>query len=306
MEYTRVQIVLGGGPWRRGTRVPGAVAGQARAVVVGVADLSVLETIVSPRRAKARAVVAGGVQSETPTQVQAVITPGQGVRAILEDVGRVSRVWCCTQSGKVTHLLVREASGLSLRGRERILPAEYIEAIETDGIVLSIGAAHFRLLPELRPDEAILADVQAALDSVLADPRARRNVKVRVEDGQVTLAGEVDTIDQARLAERVVMSVPGVRMLIQDVVAQETLASIIEERIAALGSAVMNGHGPIQVFSEHGIVYLEGSVPTVAARREVEQTALAVAGAKVVVNNLLVNGTALDRGPGTGPLVRNK
>jgi osmotically-inducible protein OsmY len=206
----------------------------------------------------------------------------------------------------MTHLLVREAAGLPRRGRERVVPVEYIESLSTESIALSIGAAHFRLLPEFRPDDAILADVQAALESVLADPRARRQVKVRVDDGQVTLGGEVDTVDQARLAERSVMAVPGVRAIVLDLVAQETLAAIVEERIAALGAAIMNGHGPIAVFSEHGIVYLEGSVPTTQARQQVEQVALAAAGAKVVVNNLRINGDVPERGPGTGPLVRNK
>jgi osmotically-inducible protein OsmY len=306
MEYTRVQIVLGGGPWRRGTPLLGAVEGAARAVVVDPAALTVLATIVAPRRAKALG------QSPAETDVgalpprHALIEPGQTVRAILEDVGHVSRVWSRGQSEQLTHLLVREAAGLPRRGRERVVPVEYIESLATESIALSIGAAHFRLLPEFRPDDAILADVQAALESVLADPRARRQVKVRVDDGQVTLGGEVDTVDQARLAERSVMAVPGVRAIVLDLVAQETLAAIVEERIAALGAAIMNGHGPIAVFSEHGIVYLEGSVPTTQARQQVEQVALAAAGAKVVVNNLRINGDAPERGPGTGPLVRNK
>jgi osmotically-inducible protein OsmY len=235
-----------------------------------------------------------------------VLAAGLGVLALRQSVGRISRVWCRADTMRVTHLLVRERVSWPRQGGERIVPLEYVDTITHTGAVLKVAASDFHRLPLFRPDEAILIEAQAAVDSVLADPRARRQVKLRVDDGQVTLAGEVDTVDQARLAVQAVADVPGLRGLVVDLVAQETLAALVEERIAELGTSVMNGHGPIQVYSEHGIVYLEGSVPTAEARQEVEQAALAAAGAKVVVNNLRVNGEPPERGQGTGPLVRNK
>jgi osmotically-inducible protein OsmY len=153
---------------------------------------------------------------------------------------------------------------------------------------------------------AIEADLRFALESVLADPRARRAVKVHVADGHVSLAGEVDTTDQARLAERAVLSVPGVREVTIDLVAQESLAAAVEGRIAALEAVAGNGHAHIEVLAEHGIVYLEGTVSSARVRAEIERAALGVAGARVVVNNLRVDGEPPERATGTGPLVRNR
>lgn len=306
MEYARIQVVLAGGSWRRGTRVTGAIEGPALAVVVRASDRTVAQTIVSPRRARGLPTSRLAAQAGELGAEQVVLATGLRVQAGRETVGRVARVWCRADTLQVTHLLVQERGGWLRPGPERIVLVEYMAALADTGVTLKLGGADFRALPVYRTDEAIEADVQVALASVLADPRARRQVKVRVDDGQVTLGGEVDTVDQARLAERAVLAVPGVRGLVLDVVAQESLAGLVEARIAALGPAVMNGHGPIQVFSEHGIVYLEGSVPSAKARQEVERAALAAAGAKVVVNNLRVNGEPPERGQGTGPLVRNK
>jgi osmotically-inducible protein OsmY len=306
MEYTRIQVVMGGGSWKRGTRVTGAIEGPARAVLVDPSDFSVTDTIVSPRRARALPPSVVASQPGVLELGRAVVAASLDVRAMKESVGHVSRIWCRVDTRRITHLVVRERAGWPRQGQERIVPADYVDAVTEAGIALKCTGADFHVLPLYRPDEAILADVQAALESVLADPRARRQVKARVDDGQVTLAGEVDTIDQARLAERAVATVPGVRAIVEDLVAQESLASVVEARIAALGQAVMNGHGPIQVYSEHGIVYLEGSVPSAQARQDAEQAALAAAGTKVVVNNLRISGEPPERGPGTGPLVRNR
>ena len=55
-----------------------------------------------------------------------------------------------------------------------------------------------------------------------------------------------------------------------------------------------------------GIVYLEGSVTSEQAREEIERIVLGVAGARVIVNNVHVNGELPLRGLGTGLLVRNR
>jgi osmotically-inducible protein OsmY len=219
--------------------------------------------------------------------------------------GVITQLWAARATGRITHVLVRASTGLR-RGPERIVPAELIAGVRAGELALKVGPDRVRELPIYRPDPAIEADVHLALDATLADPRARRAVKVRVEDGQVTLAGVVDTVEQVTFAERAAAAVPGVRGVVEDLVAEETLAAEVEARIAPLVAQALNGYGSVKVLSEHGIVYLEGTVRRAQARAEIERAALGAAGARVVVNNLQVEGEAPDRGPGTGPLVRNR
>jgi osmotically-inducible protein OsmY len=161
-------------------------------------------------------------------------------------------------------------------------------------------------LPIYRADALIAVEVRQALDETLTNPRARRAVKIHVDDGHVTLAGEVDTIEQVHQAEHAAATVAGIRGMTLDLAAQEALAAAVEARIATLAAASSNGHGPVRVLAEHGIVYLEGGVSSAQASREIERIALAAAGARVVVNNLYVNGELPGHGPGMGPLVRNR
>lgn len=296
MEYTRIEILLTTGGWSSPVMVAGAVAGHARGAYVDASTLAIQGTLVAKKRARdlervaAPAVGSGGVEIKVRGRVR-------GPSGL---VGHITRLWADRRTGHITHLLVRRG------GAEHIIPAALIEGIDPRWVMLKVTASQVAELPIFREDAAIEADVRAAVDSVLADPRARRAVKVRVEDGQVSLAGVVDTVDQARFAERAARAVPGVRVLVSDLVAQESLAADVEAVIAPLVAEAVNGHGGVRVFTEHGIIFLEGSVRTARDREAIERAALGAAGVRVVVNNLYVNGEPPDRGIGTGPLVRNK
>jgi osmotically-inducible protein OsmY len=310
MQYARIEMLLGGGGGLQGLRIAGPVGGQVRGAVINPADLSVTHTILSRKRAQhissRAAVTAEPAHAPLPDGLQTV-TGATRVRGPQGGVlGNVSRLWVAQTTGRITHVLMRKRSGLFSRGPERVVPVELLEAVPHGGLAAKIGPREFDELPRYRPDDAIEADVHLALAAVLADPRARRGVKTHMDDGHVLLAGEVDTIEQVRFAERAVLAIPGVRGLTVDLVALETLAAEVEARIAALGTPLQNGHSHIHVLTEHGIVYLEGSVSSADVRAQVERAALSAAGAKVVVNNLQVDGEPPDRAHGTGPLVRNR
>jgi osmotically-inducible protein OsmY len=305
MEYTRVEIELIRRGWLSGVPMGGAVAGPARGVTLD-SSFTVRRTLVSRRRSRTLPSVGeDAVGQDGAAAGGQMFTRASRVRGATGNLGTVSRLWVSRATGKVTHVLVR-ASGSALGARpEYIVPANLL-SVSSAALSTSIDAAQLRALPIYRPDGAIEADVRLALEEALADPRARRAVKVRVDDGQVYLAGVVDTSEQVRYAERAVRSVAGVRGLIMDVVAEESVAAAVEARIAPLAAAAANGHGEVRAFSEHGIVYLEGSVASPASRSEIERVAISVAGVRAVVNNLRVQGEPPGRGPGTGPLVRNR
>lgn len=307
MQYARIEMLFVRGGWSRSTTCAGAVSGPVRGAVVDSTHLVVTRSFVSARIARHLAEThlsaddALGIPADAATLThKSTVTGSKG------PIGHVSRVWVDRASAQVTHVLLRGAGGIFHNGPEYIVEAKRIAAVTSAGIILKPGMDTLIMLPVYRPDADIAADAHLALAGVLADPRARRAVKLHVDDGELMLTGEVDTVEQAHLAEWAVTRVPGVRSVIVDLTAQEQLAHEVEDRIAALGIPAQNGHVPVQVLSEHGIVYLEGIVPNAQWRERVEAAALGAAGARVVVNNLRVAGDTPEQGHGTGPLTRNR
>lgn len=307
MQYARIEMVFVRGGWSRSTMCAGAVSGPVRGAVVDPTRLIVTHTLVSPKLARRLDVAhsIGGDVVAAPIDAT-TLNPKTPVFGGKGAIGQVSRAWVDRSSACITHVLLRAGGGIFKNGPEYVVDANKIAKVSQSGVVLKPGVDALIMLPVFRSDAAIAADSQMALNGVLADPRARRAVKLHVDDGEVMLAGEVDTVEQAHLAEWAVTRVPGVRDVIVDLTAQEQLAHDVESRISGLGLPGQNGHVPVQVLSEHGIVYLEGTVPSAQWRGRVEAAALGVAGARVVVNNLRVSGDTPERGFGTGPLTRNR
>lgn len=309
MDFARVEMLLVRGAWPRGISVRGAVAGPALAVMLDPNTRMVTYTVVQPRRM--RQLRAANGECDAPadnreSQNGVSITASTRVRGIDGPLGVLTRVWVDRASSCVTHVVVRRHMGVLASGPERIVPIDRVEDIRLGVITVKLDSTGFSDMPVFRSDSLIERDVNESLAAVLAEPRARRTLKVRVQDGFVTLGGEVDTLDQVRYAEHTVMRVQGVRGITLDLVAQEALAAAVEARLAA--HSIASGDGPrrIQVLAEHGIVHLEGTVETQRSRSDAERVALTVAGVKVVVNNLRVEGESPERAGDTGPLVRNR
>jgi len=91
-----------------------------------------------------------------------------------------------------------------------------------------------------------------------------------------------------------------------DIVIQEALADLVEHAVTDEISHSGYTGAHFRAFTEHGIVYLEGTVPSDNARNGLERSALGVTGVRVVVNNLRVDGEPPDHANGTGPLTRNR
>lgn len=308
MEYARIEMVLARGGWSRSAMFAGAVSGRVKGAVVDPARLVVTHTLVPAQVARQLAAAQPGADAAADAAATdgVTLTPKTIIQGETGSLGQMSRIWVDRATAKLTHVLFRAGGGLWGAKYEYVVAAQRIASLSSTRVALKPGMDALVALPLYRADVDIAADVRQALNGVLADPRARRAVKVLVEDGEVMLAGEVDTAEQAHLAEWAVTHVPGVREVTMDLVAQEELAAEVEARIAALGLPGQNGHAPVHVLSEHGIVYLDGTVPTAKHREQVEAVALAAAGARVVVNNVRVAGEPPDRAQGTGPLTRNR
>ena len=305
MHYTRLELHFRPKGLRRGVLVEGLVPGNVLGATIHARVLQVTDTLVTGRQARRRhelvAHVLGTAKTELPDDY---VTLGAKTPVLSgkTPLGRLAAVWADRHSGAATHLLLREG-----RGHVRIVPVELIERIGSDGVRLKIGKGDLDHLAVFRADAAIVADIALAFATALPDPKARRDVKVRVDDGHVTLTGVVDAAEVRERALAAAGRVLGVRGLTDDLVVAEALA---DQVLAAIGRATAKSPelagSQVRAFAEHGIVYLEGRVPAPAARWALEQVAIAVPGVRVVVNNLIADGESPSRASETGPLTRNR
>ncbi|MEZ6186771.1 MAG: BON domain-containing protein [Planctomycetota bacterium] len=173
-----------------------------------------------------------------------------------------------TLSGEAPHLLARDRAievASSLRGVRAVIDRVEIRPVEVD-------------------DDELLHGVEAAL---ALDPTTEAyEVQIAVQDGEVTLAGEVDSWQERALAERLAKGVAGVRGVENALTLRESAEREPEEVAQDVRSRlrwdtlVDDGMLVVNVDAE-GQVILRGSVGSLAERRRAEELAL-VRGATAV------------------------
>jgi osmotically-inducible protein OsmY len=285
------------------------VGGKVRGAVVDPEARVVTHTLVprSQRHASDVEPARAAGDERTPLPTTALrLTAGVRVRLGSATVGQVTCLWADRLSASLTHVLVRPRVGVFRQGPERILPLELVETISETSFHVSKGVLSLAELPLYRNDALIARDVRLALAEAVPDPQARRAIKARVEDGQIFLTGNVETPEVVAAAQSAVAHLPGVRGVTVDVVPLETLADRVEEQVNRVIAERQIMGAQVRILTEHGIVYLEGCAPSPEARAQIERAALSAAGARVVVNDIAVNGEPPSRATQTGPLVRNR
>jgi len=127
------------------------------------------------------------------------------------------------------------------------------------------------------------------------DPRVdAAHIGIAVQDGVVTLTGQVGSYPEKMAAEEAVRRVRGVRGIAQDIVVRlpdEATASdeeLAARAVRALEWDEMVPHELISVTAEHGIVRLEGAVNRAFERDEAELDVRKIRGVNGVINRILV------------------
>jgi osmotically-inducible protein OsmY len=263
----------------------------SRVIIKGAAGGRVFGAYIDPA---SRRIIATALPQRNAKQTGAEVLNEQGAQgALLEhktviqvgnkQLGKLSRIWAERDTGKLTHVLFLAG------GNEHVVPVAHIGQLTAKHIQLDIAVSEAQALPVYRDDAAIAGDVGMALERVLLDPRSRRDVHARVEDGHVDLTG---VVDQEELAEGILASirrVPGVRGVQSDIIVTEDIATLVVNALDRARDKGSLGDDPeIEVLSEHQIVYLRGRVATPAASAAAQNAALGVAGVRLVVNELRV------------------
>lgn len=154
-------------------------------------------------------------------------------------------------------------------------------ALELD---VKLSAAHKRSDSEI----AQAAATAIHLNSLLPDGK----VKVEVEDGWVTLTGEVDWSYQVARAEQCIWPLAGVRGLSNRITIRPRASGkdIGSEITAALTRQAMREARHITVEVEGGVVTLRGRVHSLAEREAAVGAAFSAQGVSRVVDKLQVGG----------------
>ena len=139
-----------------------------------------------------------------------------------------------------------------------------------------------------RTDEDIARTAAKVLEWNVVLPK---DIQAVVDNGWITLTGNVTWQYQKRIAEDTVRGLAGVRGVVNNILVKpHTAPSIVKGKIdAALArSSFMNAKG-IQVKTDHGKVTLEGTVNSFAEKEQAVKAAWSAPGVTEVDDNLIVN-----------------
>jgi osmotically-inducible protein OsmY len=145
-------------------------------------------------------------------------------------------------------------------------------------------------VPSAADDATLQAKVEAQLR---LDPRLNWELlHVKVEQGQVTLFGEVASPEEKGWAETVASTVPGVKGLTNNLLIEPALATdhkLRRDIWSALKTVPALERNPtLNVTVQNGEAILEGEVQGIAAQKAAEKAAQSVEGVRKVVNQLKI------------------
>lgn len=178
-------------------------------------------------------------------------------------------------------------------GQTRLLPANAITDVSSQGIALNIDSTELVDLPVLRNDRDIERDLSEGLyESNAVSPVDLDGFAAKVTDGVVALEGNVRTSAATDAAVRLAAGIEGVIRFGVDIRSDWDVELEIADAIAGIEPGLS---GSVEVQSQLGAVKLLGETPNSHLRVEVMQAARDVHGVRTVEDMLSVRAPAAEK-----------
>jgi osmotically-inducible protein OsmY len=171
-------------------------------------------------------------------------------------------------------------------GQDVMLRAEYITALASEHVTVTIADEVLASFPPYRPDDELQQDVEAVLFDITPMHIDLKGVKARVLDGVLYLDGNISSSLRSDIAQDQVYGVMGLLEIKNNLVADDTLAADIA---LALGQDPRTRELPIGVYPRLGEVRLSGAVHNAQQITAAEEIARKFPGVRSVINNLVVD-----------------
>lgn len=206
------------------------------------------------------------------------------VRADGAYLGRLAQMTVTAPSETIRHFVV--ANGVHGLHNEASAPARIILGISARRISVRLdGMPHKRLLP-YRSDTLLRQDVYSRLFEYAPLRVDLPGITIHPIDGVVWLHGYVSSSGARRMAEDRARGAKGLTALHNELTSDDALAAAISMALAH--DPGVDKRQQIGVYPRLGVVYLRGSVRTLAARERAGAVALASSIARQVVNELRI------------------
>jgi osmotically-inducible protein OsmY len=188
-------------------------------------------------------------------------------------------------SGELAYIVAHELRS----GQDTLLQQEYITALASNRVAVSIPEEKLRSLPPYRPDSVLQQEVESALFDFTPLHIDLKAIKVRVLDSVLYLDGNVSSALRSDIVQDRVLGVEGLVEIKNRLVADDTLAADLAR---ALGQDVRTRDLPIGVYPRLGTIRLSGAVHTSQQRAAAEEIAKNFPGVSSVENSLVVDPNA--------------
>ena len=179
-----------------------------------------------------------------------------------------------------------------LRSRPFVVPTARSQKVDRNHVYLSAEKHDLEGLPDYRLDDAIAAEVEAALwsDEILRNTDYSE-IGVSVEDGIVRLQGHVNTWRNKTRAEETARAVAGILGLENNLILDEDLENAVAQ---ALGNDERTRFERIFVGAQNGFITLNGHVDSADVREAAGAIAASVPQVRGVINTIHAPNVEID------------
>ncbi len=188
-------------------------------------------------------------------------------------------------SGELAYLVTHHF----LPGQDTLLKAEYVTALATEHITVTIDDATLKVLAPYRPDRVLQQEVEATLFDLTPLHVDLKAITVRVLDSVLYLEGNISSALRSDIVVDQALGVPGILEIKNNLVADDTLANDLARTLA---NDERTRDLPIGVYPRLGIVRLRGAVHNSQQKASIEEIVRNFPGVRTVINELSVNSKA--------------